>query len=569
MTDVFRWIGLGVACVLLCGAGACGDSFVSNANGGSGGSATGGGSSTSNTASGTSSGSGGAGGASASGGSGGAAFSCTPGEVLSCYDGPSGTESVGVCVAGTGVCNAAGDALVSCDDQTLPLPEVCATAEDEDCNGQANDRCATWATFIDTGSVDLNDIVADASGNAYVAGRVSGSTDIGGNAITNCVDSGNWQTFVAKLDSNGAYQWARCDGAIGSSQTATGVAVDPAGNVFASGYYTTGLDLGNGYVAALGVYDGFFAKLDSAGNFLWEKRFGQASGYYYGRGIEVDANNNVVAAGTYDGSLNLGAAVTTTGSDDVFVVKFDNDGNHVWTRSFGTTSFESSVNIAVAPNGDVILAFESFGSPNLTMPLSDAGKMVVVARLSSTDGAPIWSTKIGGNADQDVTSVAVTATAVAVAGYFDAVIELESGPVNAVGAEDMYVAWLDPSTGVIQRSRTYGVPTFEQYPYELALDSTGRLAVGGSFEGSLDFGGGAHTSTATNADFHSAMLFQLGSGGDYLWSRSFGDVWYARTSAVTVGPSDAVYIGGSTGNYVDLGTGPLGSSGMFVARIAP
>jgi Cys-rich repeat protein len=65
---------------------------------------------------------------------------CEPGTTAPCYDGPAGTEGVGLCKGGTKVCGPSGMGyLPGCAGQVLPAPEVCADGQDHDCNGAAND----------------------------------------------------------------------------------------------------------------------------------------------------------------------------------------------------------------------------------------------------------------------------------------------------------------------------------------------------------------------------------------------------------------------------------------------
>jgi hypothetical protein len=61
---------------------------------------------------------------------------CAPGDKRSCYDGPTGTDGVGLCAAGTQECDAAG-AWKACGSETLPSSEAghCTDGNDNDCDG--------------------------------------------------------------------------------------------------------------------------------------------------------------------------------------------------------------------------------------------------------------------------------------------------------------------------------------------------------------------------------------------------------------------------------------------------
>jgi len=64
---------------------------------------------------------------------------CVPGSTQPCYTGPAGTEGVGVCTGGLQTCDATGTGYGPCVGEVLPSQEVCATMEDDDCDGQANE----------------------------------------------------------------------------------------------------------------------------------------------------------------------------------------------------------------------------------------------------------------------------------------------------------------------------------------------------------------------------------------------------------------------------------------------
>ena len=70
---------------------------------------------------------------------------CEPAAVSPCYEGPSGTLGVGVCIEGTKLCDATGMAYGACEGAVVPTPETCQNLTDDDCDGIT---CAAprWAT---------------------------------------------------------------------------------------------------------------------------------------------------------------------------------------------------------------------------------------------------------------------------------------------------------------------------------------------------------------------------------------------------------------------------------------
>lgn len=65
------------------------------------------------------------------------AAECDPGKTYSCFNGPAGTDGVGVCRRGSALCMAAGK-LGVCEGEIVPSAELC-DGDDNDCNGQVDE----------------------------------------------------------------------------------------------------------------------------------------------------------------------------------------------------------------------------------------------------------------------------------------------------------------------------------------------------------------------------------------------------------------------------------------------
>ena len=153
-------------------------------------------------------------------------------------------------------------------------------------------------------------IATDSSGNVYVTGNSFGLTGI--------TSAGGVDLFVIKYDSSGAKQWTRQLGT-SSGDYANGIATDSSGNVYVNGDTWGGLD-GN---TNAGGDDIFVVKYNSTGVKQWTQQLG-SSNSDYAQGTSTDSSGNVYLTGYTTSGLD---GNTNAESYDLFVVKYDTDGN--------------------------------------------------------------------------------------------------------------------------------------------------------------------------------------------------------------------------------------------------
>src|SRR5690606_12304515 len=82
-------------------------------------------------------------------------------------------------------------------------------------------------------------------------------------------------------------------------------------------------------------------KLDTSGQFIWAKGFG-GKGYDGNFGVSTDRKGNVYATGSFYEDVDFDPGpntyvLSTTGTD-IYVVKWDTDGDFVWAKSIGSAT---------------------------------------------------------------------------------------------------------------------------------------------------------------------------------------------------------------------------------------
>jgi len=96
---------------------------------------------------------------------------------------------------------------------------------------------------------------------------------------------------------------------------------------------------------------------------LWSKRFGSTS-FDQGYGVAVDDSGNVVVTGSFNGTVNFGGGgLNSAGSFDIFVAKFSGaEGSHLWSKRFGSTSDDWGRGVAVDGSGNAVVTGSFLGT---------------------------------------------------------------------------------------------------------------------------------------------------------------------------------------------------------------
>jgi uncharacterized repeat protein (TIGR01451 family) len=248
-----------------------------------------------------------------------------------------------------------------------------------------------WTIQFGTSANDrASGAVLDGSNNVYVMGYTYG-------ALPGQTSSGDRDAFVRKYDSAGNEIWTRQFGS-SAYDDVRDVAVDSSDNVYVSGL-TLGALPGQ---TSSGNYDAFVRKYDGAGNELWTRQFG-TSDEDYGYGVAVDGSDNVYVAGDTKGAL---PGQTSSGGRDIFVRKYDSDGNELWTRQFGTSADDRASDATGDGSDNVYVTGHTLGTFSgqtssgewdaLVMKYDGAGNEIWTRQFGSFDNDYAWGVAVDG-----------------------------------------------------------------------------------------------------------------------------------------------------------------------------
>ena len=347
----------------------------------------------------------------------------------------------------------------------------------------------------------------DSSGNSYVTGYFYGTASFGSTTLTS---GGSNDIFVAKLDSSGNWLWAKKAGGTGSDYSCS-IATDSSGNSFVTGYFYGTASFGSITLTSSGSADIFVAKLDSNGNWLWAKKAGGTSDDE-GNGIAIDSSGNSYVTGCFLGTASLGnITLTSNGWGDIFVAKLDSSGNWLWAKKAGGTNDDDGHSIATDSFGNSYItgyfssAPASFGTINLT---SSGGDNIFVAKLDSS-GNWLWAKQAGGTGFNFSQSIATNSYGNSyITGLFEETVSFGTTTLTSSGSYDIFVAKLDSDGNWLWAKQAGG--TGLDWGNGIATKSSGNSYVTGKFQGTASFGSTTLTSSG-NADIFVAKLDNSGN----------------------------------------------------------
>lgn len=369
-------------------------------------------------------------------------------------------------------------------------------------------------------------ITTDVSGNVYVVGSFEGMADFDPSSSTfNLTSAGSDDIFIAKLDANGNFVWAK---QIGGTNTdlGFGIITDLSGNVYFTGSFEGTVDFNPGAgvfnLTAAVFNDAFVAKLDSSGNFIWAKQFAGTSSVN-SNAISIDSSENVYVAGdffeTVDFDPNAGTfnLIASGNFNDVFVCKLDSSGNLVWAKQMGGNGIDIARAISIDASGNVLTtgdfrALADFDPGTGNFPLTPIGLQDAFISKLDASGNFIWAKQLGGTEIVIGNSITTDAQGkVFSTGYFQGTADFDPGSgmynFTSLGIGDAFISCLDASGEFVWAVQLGGMDISEGK--SIYADANGKIYSTGYFGETIDFDPSSDTFNLTSAGADDAFVYKI------------------------------------------------------------
>jgi len=429
----------------------------------------------------------------------------------------------------------------------------------------------------------------DVSGNTYVAGIFTsislpfGSTILINTDSTNTGNSGfSMDIFLVKYDATGNVLWAKSvEGTDNMDERTFSIAVDGTGNVFLAGMYSSPtLSFDTITITNAGIENIFLAKYDPNGNALWAKSTG-GSYHDWAYSVAMDNSGNIYLTGVFRsptisfGSISLTNADNTGNTTDLFIAKYDTNGDVLWARRDGGTGYDWALSVSVDPTNKVLVSGSfnssilSFGSINLTN--TSLYGDIFLAKYDD-NGNVIWAKSASGNFDDIVYSVATDISGnIYITGNFRSpTLAFGTTTLTHTGESDVFLAKYDTNGNVLWAKSAVGIDN--DLGTSVATDAYGNAYITGYFYSpTITF----ETTTLTNAGSADIYLVKYDINGNLQWAKRVGGTGNDGAVSVAMDTFDNAYITGWFRDVCSFGSttltndgGSFNGSDVFIAKLS-
>lgn len=393
-----------------------------------------------------------------------------------------------------------------------------------------------WAKQIGgfTGYVEPFSIAIDGNDNIHVTGYFQAISDFDPGPASYTLDaSGLHEVFILKLDSSGAFIWAKqFEGFTFSVAYARDIFVQSNGDIYLTGEFSHNLDFDTGpgtyTLASVSGRSTFIVKLNSAGDLDWAREFtGTAESFGYS--ITLDALSNVYIVGSFVSSNSyvdfdpgpFTYTMTSASGRDVYISKLDSMGNFVWVKQFlGPLGHEEGFSIDIDAQANLYTTgyyagptdFDP-GPATYTLPYS-AVYNSFVSKLDSA-GNFVWARKLGSFSCTVMgTSIYLDqANNIYTTGEFKSSPDFDPGAgtysLNSFGETDVYLSKLDASGNFVFAAQLGG--SGEDKGNQVYVNSTGDIYTVGFYSLNCDFDPTVNSFTLNSIGEVEAFIHKIGN----------------------------------------------------------
>jgi len=404
-------------------------------------------------------------------------------------------------------------------------------------------------------------IAVDDSSNSYVTGYVDAENNLRHIAGA-CI---NHDIFIAKYNSTGAVIWNKQLGGE-ADDSGWAIATDKDQNVYVTGTFQDTLFLSTGDLISTDFKDIFVAKFNSAGDLLWAKKAG-GSMVNNGCSICTDSQNKIYITGSFDGTTQFeNTFITSRGSKDAFLAKYDSDGNLEWViNEGGSIQNDEAFAVSTDKNDNVYVCgkFEDTAYFSSDTLISKGSSDYFIAKHSSS-GNLLWVKSAGGTSMDVAQALSCDQQGnIYLTGYFNSMADFDGMLLTSTGSSDVFVVKYDTSGNIIWTRGSGGNGPDQGTGI---TSRNGKIYGVGYFYNNATFG----SSTISSSGYADIFITCLDSIGNFKWTKNCGGSDNDAGSSISSDTAGNVFVTGTFSSMSTFGNYAVTSAGdkdLFIAKI--
>lgn len=299
-----------------------------------------------------------------------------------------------------------------------------------------------WVNQIGGRLYDLcKAITVDNTGHLLLAGKIQDKVFFGNHEVKVHNDA----IFVGKYKPSGELLWVETFNN-SSFNTTSSIYSGIDNNIYITGYFYDTVNFDKKYVSK-GLYDSYILKLSANGNVIWSC---QLSGKktIKSTSIITDKEGNIYAGGFFEGVLECkDKRVEAADENDIFLVKFNKDGQLLWLKSAGGVGDDECHTMAIDED-KIYIAGDFWGNAFFdydTIQADDASDVFIACY--SKAGNLLWVEAKGNSAQEDIYDMVFDHNnKLCITGYFRDQMILHDKMLESKGRQDIFVAKLNTIT---------------------------------------------------------------------------------------------------------------------------
>lgn len=286
-------------------------------------------------------------------------------------------------------------------------------------------------------------------------------------------------------------------------------------------------------------------------SWFWGRGSSSNGGVNKASAVCADQNGNCYVTGSYYGpdvSFGTNSFIDTNANlGEVFVTKYDQNGNVIWAVTSSCDGGAGAADIATDTNGNVIITgnfqgnYLVLGAYTLyKFPTTYVSTDMFVAKLDP-NGNFLWAISNGLEYSEFGSAVGVDLwNNIYVAGIFESDSMMFGSSVihNSATGKEIFIAKYDAQGNTIWANGATG--SYDEYVNDLCVDNSGNAVIAGyTSSPTLDFG-----STQITAQGIDGYIVKFDSSGTDQWSRKITGMYAEWTRGVDADVQGNLYVTG-------------------------